>query len=271
MYCTEFIFDGISSKEYDLTICSFDRAEGGEAAAGSRIEFTNFKAPGSDRWVKTGSAYNEPLTFTFQICKDIGGGEKSEPLSERELAFLMRWLVRKEYKDLQFIQEGYENIFYHCQINAERYMITGECYGLTLTVLCDAPYGWSEVKTATISSSGTTIVKLYDSSDEIGVVYPSVTLHVNENAEAQDVSIANALTGIATQIKNCNPGEIITMENRKISSSHFDTEEHKTLYDDFNWRWFTIGNTFENRENEITVTGNCDITMKWRVPRKAVI
>lgn len=271
MYCTEFIFDGISSREYDLTVCSFDRANGGDTSAGSHIEFTGFKAPNSDRWVRTGSTYNEQLTFTFQVCKDIGGNGKSEPLSERELAFLMRWLVRKEYKYLQFIQEGYENIFYHCQINAERYMITGECYGLTLTVLCDAPYGWSEIKTTTISSSGTATVKLYDGSDEIGIIYPSIRLHTNENAGTQDICIANALTGVTTQIKNCEPGETIVMENRKLSSSHYDIEGHKTLYDDFNWHWFTIGNTFNNRENEITVTGDCDITMEWRVPRKAVI
>lgn len=42
LYCTEFVFNGISSKEYDLMICSFDGAENGEATAGSNIEFTTF-------------------------------------------------------------------------------------------------------------------------------------------------------------------------------------------------------------------------------------
>ena len=174
LYCTEFVFDGISGKEYDLMICSFDGAENGEAAAGSNIEFTTFKAPNSNKWVKTSATYNEQLSFTFQICKNPC--VSNQPFSERELAFLMRWLVRKEFRELQFIQEGYENIYYNCQINAQKYEVAGECYGLTLTIICDAPWGWSEQMTSTISSSTSTTMQLYDSSDEIGLVYPSIEI-----------------------------------------------------------------------------------------------
>ena len=266
MYCTDFIFDGLSSKEYDLMICSFDSGSSGTFTAGSHIEFTKFKAVNSNKWSKTGASYNEPLTFTFQICKY--NNEYNEPFSERELAFLIRWLVRKDYKYLQFIQEGYENVYYNCQMTAEQYMICGECYGLTLTVTCDAPFGWSDIITTTISSSSTKTVKIYDSSDEIGEIYPIIELHANHTSSTQDIQITNNLTGKSTKIKNCMPNEIIIMKNRKIESSN---TEHKTLYDDFNWKWFTIGNTFTNRINEITVNGNCDIVMKWRVPRKAVI
>ena len=281
MYCTEFTFDGISSKEYNLIICSFDGGQSGEMTAGNHIEFTTFKAPNSSRWLKTSASYNEQLTFTFQVCKyNHAMTGKDEPLSERELAFLIRWLVRKDYKWLQFIQEGYENIFYRCQISAERYMIGGQCYGLNLTVTCDAPFGWSEIMTATISSSTSQTVHLYDSSDEIGEVYPFlIEIHVDKDGGNQDIQITNALTGTSMEIINCIPDEEITIKNMSISSSEWKFLEksgcyegrHTTLFSDFNYDWLTIGNIFENRDNEITVTGNCIVIMNWRVPRKAVI
>ncbi len=275
LYCTEFVFDGKSSKEYDLIIGSFDGGQNGEATAGNNIEFTTFKAPNSNQWVKTSAAYNEPLSFTFQICKNPYVSK--EPFSERELAFLMRWLVQKDYKYLQFIQQGFEHIFYRCQLNAERYLIGGECYGLTLTAACDAPYGWSDRNTTTISSLTDTTVRLYDSSDEIGIIYPA--MKIVSNAGPQDIIISNALTSDVMKINNCIAGEEITIQDMKIKSSECykasDNKgyagNHLTFFDDFNWKWFSIGNTFENRINEITVTGNCTVNMNWRVPRKAVV
>lgn len=274
MFCTEFIFDGISSKEYNLIICSFDGHKSGSATAGSHIEYTTFKAPNSDRWTRTGSSYNEQLTFTFQICKYKYSTGIDEPLSERELAFIMRWLVQKDYKELQFIQEGYENIFYNCQINVEKYEANGRCYGLSLTVVCDAPWGWSEIKQATISSSTTSLTKLYDDSDEIGVIYPSVTIlsKAGTKSKPQDITIYNNMTGIETRIKNCVSNEKIEMHDMIINSSeNIDNGYHTTLMDDFNWKWFSIGNSLGDRVNEIKVTGNCKVNLSWRVPRKAVV
>lgn len=198
-------------------ICSFDGSQDGGMTAGSNIEFTTFKAPNSNKWVKTGASYHEQLTFSFQVCKYICGSSYIKSFSERELSFLMRWLVRKDYHWLQFIQEGYENIFFRCQINAERYLVGGQCYGLTLTVTCDAPFGWSQNTTTTISSSSSKKVKLYDSSDEIGEIYPSVDLYVKENK--QDISIENSLTGKNIIISNCVPDEHIFMNDMKIKSS----------------------------------------------------
>lgn len=281
MFCTEFIFDGISSKEYDLLICSFDSGKSGSATVGSHIEYTTFKAPNSNKWVKTGSTYSEQLTFTFSVCKFQCGNSHNDPLSERELAFFMRWLVRKDYKYLNFVQEGYENIFFNCQINAEKYEVGGKCYGLTLTVTCDAPFGWSEPMSTTISSSTDTTVRLYDSSDEIGIIYPTMTIISNAGTTdtPQDITICNALTGDEMKINNCITDEQITIQDMKIKSSEcYEVSEgtgydgdHLTFFDDFNWKWLSIGNTFDNRVNEITITGNCNIELNWRVPRKAVV
>lgn len=281
MFCKEFIFDGISCKEYDLVICSFDGGKSETATAGSNIEYTTFKAPNSNKWFATGSAYKEQLTFTFSICKFQCNSSCNQPLSERELSFLMRWLVRKDYKYLNFLQEGYENIHYNCQINAEKYEVGGKCYGLTLTVVCDAPFGWSEQMSTTISSSTSKTVTLYNNSDEIGVIYPDMVINSNAGTEQipQEITICNALTGDEMKIKKCIKNERIAIYDRIIESTEcYKTSEnedykgnHPTFFKDFNYNWITIGNTFDNRVNEIIVTGNCNIELSWRVPRKAVI
>lgn len=270
MNCYDFIFDGISSKEYGLLICSFDGDTSGIATGGNKIEFNTFKAPNSNRWAKTVAAYNEQLTFSFQICKNPCNDGHEEPFTEREIAFIMRWLVRKDYKYLTFIQEGYEDIHYNCQINVERYLVSGQCYGFELTVLCDAPFGWSDIKTTTISSSTSKSVNIYDASDEIGILYPSVDLFVHRDSSGGTIQLENQLTGAQTIIKNCVAGEHITMNQMLITSSEYETN-HTTLHNDFNWDWFTIGNTFNDRVNPITVTGDCDVVLHWRVPRKAVV
>lgn len=63
----------------------------------------------------------------------------------------------------------------------------------------------------------------------------------------------------------------ISNEYKEKLENVIKTDYYNTFFNDFNWKWFSIGNTFENRVNKITVTGNCDIHLSWRAPRKAVI
>ena len=77
------------------------------------------------------------------------------------------------------------------------------------------------------------------------------------------------------EIRNCIPNEHIIMKNMILNSEYMVStkgmESHTEIMNDFNYQWLTIGNTFDNRENEIKVTGNCEVILEWRVPRKAVI
>ena len=90
------------------------------------------------------------------------------------------------------------------------------------------------------------------------------------------------------KIKNCVAGEQITVKDKRISSNECIDQEnetsyaysgrHQTLYDDFNWRWFNVGNYYDNdfahsdpRQNKIEVIGNCKVTLKWKEARKAVV
>ena len=57
--------------------------------------------------------------------------------------------------------------------------------------------------------------------------------------------------------------------NELISDKKYRTK-YKTILDEID----TLDNKvaeINNRVNEITTTGNCDINLYWRVPRKAVV
>lgn len=271
MFATEFIFDGVSSYDFELILCSFDGNRNGSFSPGSKIEFTKFKSPNSYNWMKISSTYNEPLTFTFQLCKHPCHSNR-RPFSEREAAFIVRWLVRKEFKYLQFVQRGYEDVYFNVQLNVEKYMVGGYCYGFIVNATCDAPFAWSEPKRLKITTSNP-IVDLYDDSDELGELKPTMEIDVKK---AGTISIENSLTNKKMVINNCLLNEHIIIDDMKITSSECApndtgygyTGKHKTFFDDFNWEWFTIGNTMRNTLNKITAS-NCDVVMNWRVPRKA--
>lgn len=280
MFANEFIYDGISCREYNIMICSFDGADDGEMTAGSEIEFTYFKAPNTNRFLTTSATYNTQLVIPFEICKYVCSDPNDDVFTEREIVFIERWLNQKTLipKYLQFVQEGYEDIYYRCTISLQKKIISGRCVGFICEATCDAPFGWSEEQTLIIESTTSTAIQYYDSSDEIGEIIPEIT--ITSNADNQTILLRNTLSQKALRIQNCMKDETISLTSQMTLSSDECipvengtgfTGKHSTFFDDFNYQWFTIANTFNENENPIVVMGNCKVEMKWRYPRKAVV
>jgi hypothetical protein len=73
------------------------------------------------------------------------------------------------------------------------------------------------------------------------------------------------------ELKNVAPGEEITLDgtNKVISVIRYDDDGNKindvrVVGEDFNWNWLPLA----HGENNITVTGNCDVQIQWIEPRK---
>ena len=146
MTATEFEYDGIKSSVFGLYICRFDGIEQGAAPIGSEITVNTVKSPGGNTFIRTGSVYETPLTFTFQVVKYDNNGE-SQQIEARELAKIMQWLVRSDCNHyLRFEQSGWDNVFYNCSLKVQKYVIAGQICGLEIEATCDAPWGYSELK-----------------------------------------------------------------------------------------------------------------------------
>lgn len=272
MYCTHFTYNGNSTQDHGVIICSFNGGDG-EPVSGGKLQMTTVKAPLSNQWMKTNATYNEPLTFSFEICKNPcykthwGNDFAFSPSEQVEMK---RWLERKEFHYLIFDDGDMENIYFNSQIKLTEQKNGGQITGYQLEVLCDAPWGWSEERVANLYSEKDEngneigIVEIFDSSDEIGSVVPTVELTAISNGM---IELYNDNTSDTTIIENCKAGEIITMtEAFRIHSNM----EHKDLLQDFNFVYPRIQNSYTSNRNTFELI-NCKAKISWREPRKAVI
>lgn len=280
MVSTEFEFDGISSSMYGLYICSFDGAKSGVSTLGNEITFNTAKSPKNNRWIYTDSVYENPLTFTFQCFKfDCNTGSK--PIHPRELARIMRWLVRKDgYHYLRFKSNEWDNIFYNVQLKLQKYEIAGQIYGFEIEATCDSPWGYSEMKEYSFTYNDTNKEKtftLYNYSDEDGSLLPHLmkveiledcNLIISNSFNIDDDEI-KALTN-NTIINNCKRGEVLYMDKNMNIVSSGDGYSHSTLSDDFNYSFLTLYSDFKSAKNIISASHACNITINWREIRKGV-
>lgn len=278
MTATEFEYDGIKSSVFGLYICRFDGIEQGAAPIGSEITVNTVKSPGGNTFIRTGSVYETPLTFTFQVVKYDNNGE-SQQIEARELAKIMQWLVRSDCNHyLRFEQSGWDNVFYNCSLKVQKYVIAGQICGLEIEATCDAPWGYSELKHYhfKLGSNEQNPFYLYNYSDENGGLFPDlVKIRVLNDC---DLSIKNTFLikndknnkkVITTTIKNCKNGEeIIFDKHRNIKSSNPHAEYG--LANDFNFQFLQLFCDFYNAKNTITANKSCEISIDYRAIRKGV-
>lgn len=269
-----FEFDGIKSSVYGLYLCSFDGSRDGVSTLGNEVEIKTVKSPKGNRFIRTGSTYETPLTFSFQVMKYDCKYGISE-ISSRELARLLRWLVRKEYHYLRFEQSEWDNVYYNCTLRVQKYEIAGKILGLEIDVSCDAPWGYSEQKEYHLDFNLKNEYNIYNYSDEDGGILPDlVTIQCSKNG---DLILKNTFLvrndennkKITTiEIKNCKKGEIIQLDRHKnISSSAI----HDNLMNDFNYVFLELFSDLYNSENIIYSESKCNLSIYYREIRKGVL
>lgn len=128
-------------------------------------------------------------------------------------------------------------------------------YGLELEMITNKPFGYGKERRIinTFTSSSPSFV-INDYSDEIGYVYPTIKITCNQSG---DLLIKNSLTNSTTYIKGCSKNEVITIDGATHSIK--TTSASHDIYNDFNYNFFTIGNTINKRDNLITVNLPCTI------------
>lgn len=265
MYAIDFEYDGQYLSDYGFVICSFDGSYGSETvSAGSKITFNTVPMHNGKKYSLTGTQYDECIQTTFSIAKNPchNDGMDDMKITNDEYRDMMRWLNRREFLKFQIFDENEDNrdtCFFEASFNVEKIFFGGTLYGLNLTMETNRPFGYGEEQVLVYDITDTSKEYiLYDVSDEIGYVYPDMTITCNGTG---NLTIANKTENCSMAINNCSSGEVITVngEEQIISSS---LNSHH-LYDDFNFEFFRIGNTFANRENIITTSLPCTLEIKY--------
>jgi hypothetical protein len=259
MYATDFEYDGMRLSDYGMMICSFDKGGGLETiSSGANLSFETVKSARADNFRLINSKYEESYSMTFQICKNncLDDDKKISPM---EVSAIQRWLCRKDnFHRFKVLQEGYEGIHWNATFSSKQIEVAGQIVGLELTLTTDSPYAYGEEQSITF---GTGTSSLYDLNDEIGYMYPTVTIKNLEEKGTLEIINISSMCPTETTTVTFDGFDIITIngKNKTISSVNgYD------LSGKFNFVFPKLMNTFDERKNLYVIQSlNCEVTFSY--------
>lgn len=272
MKCYDFEYDGICLSDKGFVVCKFSSGGVETISNGSTITFNTVSTMHGMKNELTSSQYDECITATFQICKHSCTSDMQK-ISLIEMREIMRWLNRKGFHKFKLLEEDYIDLFFEASFNVSKIEVNGEVYGFELEMTTNRPFALQEAKTITIKHTKEDIennrIRLISNmSDEEGYVYPEMTIEINdtiedsEGNEIKTLDIYNETEDRHTIIKNCEMGDVLTLNYPIIQLSLGETRSSK-IQDDFNWVFFRLANSFDSRINKVSISLPCTITMKY--------
>lgn len=260
MIAYDFEYDGQYLSDYGFSIYNDNISE--TVNSGSKIVFNKIPLNSGKYHSLCGSNFEECYTTTFNIYKDVNKFDVNERIiTDDEYRDIKRWLNRREFLKFCFIGDG-ETVYYYVSFQVDKILSGGYLIGLQLTLESNSPFGYGYEQIAKWRvSENTKPYNLPDYNDEIGTTYPDVKIKCNR---AGNLEIYNETTNCRTIINNCRLDETITF-NGLTRLIETDNENHrKTLYNDFNFQFLNIANSFENRLNKISVSLPCEIEIRYK-------
>lgn len=262
MYALDFEYDKHHLSDFGFIVCDFNQATGADTIeVGSDITFNTVLIQRGKKRYSTGAQYDECLQTTINICKNPDE-TNDMVISRDEYRDLVRWLSREEYLPFRILYADdfeCETCYFDASLNINRIEINKILYGLELTIQTNRPFGYGIERRETLKFTSDSLQKkIVDHNDVIGRIYPDMTITCNE---AGNISIRNETLDCTMTINHCVSGEVITIhgDEQIIESS---VEDH-ALYNDFNFQFFQIGNTYENRKNTISANIPCVVEIRY--------
>lgn len=264
MYALDFEYDGQHLSDYGFIICDFNSPSGADIVnAGSKIVFNTVSNHKGKIRYSVGTQYDECIQTTFDICKNPDLYQPSDmEISNDEFRDLVRWLNRKQFLKFQVVVEDaleHSPCYFDASFNIDKIEIHKKLFGLRLTMETNRPFGYGEREQylKTIIHAGEEF-EIIDRSDEIGYIYPDITVICNAGG---NLRIQNLTNGTLMEILNCTEGETITIQgNEQILVSSDSAHE---IYNDFNFHFLRIENSLGDRSNIISVSLPCIIDIQY--------
>lgn len=266
MQLIDFEYNGEKLSDYSLMLCNFDSSND-EIEIANSIEINKVKAPNSYKYMSVGYSYDDALTIDFSICKSMCN-DNNIVISDVELNKIMRWLNRKRFCKFKPIYDdnSFKDVYFYGTFNIQPVKMGYDIIGLNLTFTTNAPFGFVDPLTYSYTFNATKAEFIInDTSDEVGHLYCDVTIKC---LEAGDLKISNSLdSDNQVIIKNCTLNETITLRGeQKIIET--DSASHSKLYNDFNYNFLRINNTYDDTKNVFTSSLSCEMTVTYSPVRK---
>lgn len=269
MMINDFEYCGKKLSSMGMLLCTFS-GNNDEIDVANEIDMGDTKPGRSDIYNSIGSGYTSPLEYTFSICKDPCDNPDGDiVLSDEQCNQIIRWLNRKSYgKFVPFYDdESFNNVYCMATFNLEAVRANEGIIGFNLTMHTNAPYCFKNEKT--FDFLNTTTFTIIDASDEVNHIYADVDI---QPLSAGKLTITNSLDpNNVIEIKNCEANETITFHGR-LKQISTDSDSHlNTLFDDFNFKFPRVMNTYTNAENIFTLSLPCNVSLKYSPVRKIAL
>ena len=262
MYALDFEYDGRLLSNYGFIICEFDGQNGlSIMETGYKITFNKVARNRGRVNSLVSTQYDECITAQFHICKNPDEFDDLE-ITNDEYRDMVRWLNRHEFLQFRVLSEAEgvdrASCYFNATFNIEKIYIHDVLYGLSLTIETDAPFGYGLPFEKTWEVDANETIEFVDLSDDFGFIYPDMTIICGESG---DLVISNITFDNTMQINNCIAGEKISVYGSPqiLESSN---KRHK-IYNDFNYEFLRIGNSYTDRVNSLKFSIPCTFTMNY--------
>jgi phage-related protein len=250
---TNLTYGNITSEELGLMICDWESIN--TDSNDEESELITSTTPFIQNWHLHDVQKSAPLTYSVTFCMADGTYIDSDKEREIKKSFL-----KKKRDWLNFDQDDLYDVFYYCTfLNAKKNNVARMTGGITFNVICDSGHAWSSPKIKSYSCSGTSSFLFISNTDFNDYeLYPLITITPTVNG---NISINNTTTGNVVTINNCVTSEVITIDGKgnKIKSSN-----QRVLLDDWNKKYFS----FVDGANNISITGNFNMKLEYRLPKR---
>jgi hypothetical protein len=260
MYGCNFIFGNVNSEQYGVFICKINDS-------GNSADEINF---GNDIEIVSDIVYGNLVPYiygikssnTLQFDLTIASKEKIDVYDKSAIS---QWLFEEKFKWLHIIQPDMEDIWYYCMMKDKKLVnVAGYTYGLTFTVVCDAPYAWTKeyTKTFETTDNNATDFTFINTSDDMHDLLPTINIKLGSSQTSIKIT-NNSNSGKNNEIKLTDlvAGDEINIDcKRQIITANATSN----ILDKSNLKF--LG--FIQGVNNLTITGIATITMTYRFARK---
>lgn len=204
-----FIFAGVPSEKYNLLISTSD---GGDTnvTMGTGVEPILEKIYKRPVPYFYGVDQSPTLSFDIEIYSE-------QPLDADKAEIISSWLFgQMTYKKLIIVQNDMQSVYFNCFLIDPQKKINGnQIVGFTATVLCDAPWGWTNEKTKSYTYTSDNIatdIILNIQTNNNFYTYPTIIFTMNVLGGFFKI-INNSDNGRIFEFTGLTNSETITVKN----------------------------------------------------------
>lgn len=264
MKFSNFEYDGIELSYFGLQIVSFDGGQEDDITTDSQRTFESLSLFGGRYQPFITSVYEDRLEIEFSISKKYCNDD-SPYFTIQEIEEIQYWLNRPTSHIFKILDDyEYENVYWEGSFNLQWVKMGEKTIGLNATFISNRPYALGVENLYEKDLTADTELVINDQSYDEGSIIPKVVITLKEDGNLEFTNTFNDIDTVTT-INNCSEDEVIVFTPiMQITSS---LESHD-IYNDFNWTFPRIYNTYGNTTNTFKSNLECNCKIYYNPIRK---